>query len=342
MELKKQIRSSSNINGILLILFDLIVMCGLQLLIDPVTSLFAAESDANYESLYTLIAFVLQYFVGVGVPLLIFYSTSKGKELSKKQPLFVKPEMPWKWVIKFLFISFAFVYIVTLVFNFIMNMIQMISGVDFSAVDFSTDDNAFSRIVNVIAMMFLAPFFEELLFRGTFVRNSSRYGTWHVIIATGILFGLWHMNYEQTFATTAFGMVGAFLYIKTRSILPSMLFHFCFNTIGTIQSFFVNADIKEKAKAGDVLSIMKDDPQTYILMSLIGLVIVGLMVTGIVIFANEVSKYPESFKLDKAPEDSGELTEAKKTGVYFSAPATIIITAALIVLTVMRGAGFMV
>ena len=340
-DIKNRIRYASNINGILLIAFDLLIFTVVQFMISPIASLIAREGTDKYESVNILLGFFFQYIIGVGVPLLVFYKTSEGKELRKKQPLFVKPVMSWGWVVKFIFISFAFIYLVTYVFNFIMNLIQSVLGVDFQAIDFSADDNAFSRIVNVIAMMFLAPFFEELLFRGTFVRSSSRYGTWHVVIATGILFGLWHMNYEQTFATAAFGMCAAFLYIKTRSILPSMLLHFCFNTIGTIQSFFVDADIKEKVEAGDVVTIMAEEPVKYMMLSLMGMVIIGLIITGIILFSLEWSKNRESFKLERAPEDSGEISEKKKFAVYFSAPATIFITAALLLLTVMRGAGVM-
>lgn len=341
MELKKKIRSSSNTNGLLLIIFMILVMVGVQLLIAPVTSFFAAEGDKNYESFYTLTAFFLQYFVGVGIPLLVFCKTSRGKELSEKQPLFVKPAVSWGMVVKYIFIAFSFIYIVTLFFNFIMNLIQRVLDVEFTAIDFSADDNALSRIVNVIAMMFLAPFFEELLFRGTFVRNSSRYGTWHVVIATGIIFGLWHMNYEQTFATAAFGMATAFIFIKSRSILPSMLLHFCFNTIGTIQSFYVDADMKEKIKTKDVMTIMMDDPVKYIIMSLMGMLVIALIITGIVLFSLEWQKDRKSFMLEKAPEDSGELTEKQKFGAYFSAPATILICAMLLVFTILRGAGIM-
>ena len=341
MEFKKKIRSSSQTNGLLLIIFMLLVMVGVQLLIAPVTAIFAAEGDKNYESVFSLTAFIMQYFVGVGLPLLVFSGTARGKELSKKQPLFVKPAVSWGMVVKYIFIAFAFIYSVTLVFNFIMNMIQRVLGVEFTAIDFSAEDNAFSRIVNVIAMMFLAPFFEELLFRGTFVRNSSRYGTWHVVIATGIIFGLWHMNYEQTFATAAFGMATAFIYIKTRSIIPSMIMHFCFNTLGTIQSFYVDADMKEKIQSKDVMTIMMEEPAKYIIMSLMGMLIIALIITGIVLFATEWQKNRESFMLEKAPEDSGELTEKQKFGVYFSAPATVFICAVLLLFTVLRGAGVM-
>ena len=176
MELKTKIRRSSDINGILLIAFEVLVLGGVQLLLAPVTSLFAEEGSDSYETVYSLIAFIMQYFIGVGIPLLIFYRTSAGKELGEKTPLFAKPQMSWGWIIKFIFISFFFIYSVNYFFNFLTTMIQRLLDVEFSAVDFYADETFLSRLTNVIAMMFLAPFFEELLFRGTFVRNSARYG----------------------------------------------------------------------------------------------------------------------------------------------------------------------
>lgn len=339
MEIKNKIRRASNINGILLIIFELLVLGGVQFTIDPLASLITEEGTATYDAVHTLLGFTLQYIIGVALPLLIFYRTSAGKELSERAPLFSKPKMSWGWVIKFIFISFFIIYTVTLVFNMIMTQIQNILGVEFQAVDFSADDNFLSRLTNVIAMMFLAPFFEELLFRGTFVRNSCRYGGWHAIIATAILFGLWHMNYEQTFATAAFGICAGFLYVKTRSILPSMLLHFCFNTIGTIQSFVVDPEFSEKVKSGNTLELMAEEPVKYMMVTFIGLVVIALIITGVVFFAIECSKHPESFRIDTQDEDSKELSEPKKLGIYFTAPATIIVAAALLALTVLRGAG---
>lgn len=339
METKNKVFKASNINGILLIIFEILVLGGVQFAVAPLTSLFAEEGTDKFEAVSRLLGFSLQYLIGVALPLFIFYRTSAGRELSKREPLFVKPKMPWSWVIRFIFISFFLIYTTTIVFNLLFNLIQTGLDVKFQPVDFSADKNALSRMTNVLAMMFFAPFFEELLFRGTFVRNSCRYGGWHTIIATGILFGLWHMNYEQTFATAAFGICTAFLYVKTRSILPSMLLHFCFNTLGTIQSFIVDPEFKNKLTSGNAMELMVEDPTMYTIVTLLGFVVIGLIVAGLVIFVLELNNHPDSFKLEKDNEEENEISEGKKLGVYFSAPATLIVAAALLVMTVLRGAG---
>ena len=71
---------------------------------------------------------------------------------------------------------------------------------------------------------------EELLFRGVILRASrARMGIPAAVVLNGILFGVFHLSIYRFFPTMILGMVLAVIVIRTRSIIPAMIFHFLNN-----------------------------------------------------------------------------------------------------------------
>lgn len=315
----KLIRNASNTNSALMMLFIMLILT--TILSEPLASLFVSKNSENFEYVSILISFILQYFIAVSIPVLLFRLTKDGKELARTKPLFSKPKMSWGWIAKHIVISLFMVYSVSYISNLFFTLIQNAADIEFYSVDFTADDNIISKITNIIAMMFLAPFFEELFFRGTLLRNASRYGKWSAIIATGIFFGLWHMNYEQTFYTACFGICAGFLMVKTESIIPSMILHFIMNTIGAVQSIALPGIDTEKLST-DKTYIM-EHIGSFAITAVSGLIVISLIITGLVLFIIELCKHRDSYKfsVDKL---ENEPSETKRLGIYFTAPLTII------------------
>jgi membrane protease YdiL (CAAX protease family)/uncharacterized RDD family membrane protein YckC len=89
-------------------------------------------------------------------------------------------------------------------------------------------------IFAVLAIVVLAPFAEELFFRGFFFAGlRQRWSLWPSAILSGAIFGLVHAPTGPTAAIPLAGLgVGlAWLYNKTGSIYPSMLAHLLNNAI---------------------------------------------------------------------------------------------------------------
>jgi membrane protease YdiL (CAAX protease family) len=92
---------------------------------------------------------------------------------------------------------------------------------------------------NFVVVALIAPFAEELLFRGLgFSLLLPRLGPWPTIVTIGIAFGLYHGLVEALPELALFGAALAWLRWKTGSVFPGMLAHATFNTVGLLSVFF--------------------------------------------------------------------------------------------------------
>jgi hypothetical protein len=87
---------------------------------------------------------------------------------------------------------------------------------------------------NFVAVAGIAPFVEELTFRGLGFTLLRRYGTWPAILVVGITFGLAHGLVEALPELALFGCALAWLRARTDSVLPGMLLHATFNAISLV------------------------------------------------------------------------------------------------------------
>jgi len=91
---------------------------------------------------------------------------------------------------------------------------------------------------NFVVVALIAPFAEELLFRGLgFSLLLPRLGPWPTIVTIGIAFGLYHGLVEALPELALFGAALAWLRWKSGSVFPGMLAHATFNTIGLLSVF---------------------------------------------------------------------------------------------------------
>jgi uncharacterized protein len=84
-----------------------------------------------------------------------------------------------------------------------------------------------------------APVVEELTFRGVGFALLEPYGKWTAILATGVLFGVWHGLIVALPVLAAFGLVLGWLRWATGSVYPSIVLHAIFNGIAIASVPFV-------------------------------------------------------------------------------------------------------
>ena len=95
-----------------------------------------------------------------------------------------------------------------------------------------------SGLVSVIMVCLIAPFVEEMLFRGVFLRSFlMNYSASNAIVLSSLLFALYHMNIYQLPVAFLFGCFSAWLYVKTRSLWPSVMAHTTYNCLATLFSY---------------------------------------------------------------------------------------------------------
>ena len=88
----------------------------------------------------------------------------------------------------------------------------------------------------VIAL--LAPVVEEVVFRGAILRAllSSMQSKWGAICFTAALFALIHANPAQMPHAFLMGWLMGWLYMRTGSIVPGMVFHWANNTVAYLMA----------------------------------------------------------------------------------------------------------
>jgi membrane protease YdiL (CAAX protease family) len=121
----------------------------------------------------------------------------------------------------------------------LQNMIQNFTG--------KADKSVFQSILNTDApvgmffsMILVAPVMEELIFRKVLFERLRPYGNGFAVIATAVLFGLYHGNLEQIpYAVLAGLFLGTIMAI-TGDIRITMMFHFVNNLISALPIVSLN------------------------------------------------------------------------------------------------------
>ena len=93
---------------------------------------------------------------------------------------------------------------------------------------------------SVISLLVVAPLTEELLVRGLILRGFlSHYSARKAILASALFFGLLHLNPWQFIGATTLGVLFAWWFIETRSMLPCLFGHALANAFPlTLIAFF--------------------------------------------------------------------------------------------------------
>ena len=83
----------------------------------------------------------------------------------------------------------------------------------------------------IIVVAVLPAVFEETLFRGVVLKGLQSFPTWAAALVCGALFSLFHQSPAQTLYQFLCGVAFALVAIRSGSILPTVLAHFCNNTV---------------------------------------------------------------------------------------------------------------
>ena len=93
-------------------------------------------------------------------------------------------------------------------------------------------------IISAITLCVIAPFVEEMLFRGLFLRSFLwYYAPRKAILLSSLLFGLAHLNIYQFVIASVLGLLSGWLYVFTRSLWPAIFEHAIYNS-GVLLYYF--------------------------------------------------------------------------------------------------------
>lgn len=93
-------------------------------------------------------------------------------------------------------------------------------------------DAAFAA--NLVLFVVIAPFVEEVLFRGLGQSLLRRLGPLAAIVLVGLFFGVWHGLLIALLVLVPFGWGLAYLRERTNSVFPGMVVHALFNAVAIL------------------------------------------------------------------------------------------------------------
>lgn len=95
-------------------------------------------------------------------------------------------------------------------------------------------DHATAFVVNAAMIVLVAPFVEELFFRGIGVRALTVFGTLAAILLSGVIFGAVHGVLGALPPLALFGIGLAWIRVRSASIWPGFIAHATYNGIGML------------------------------------------------------------------------------------------------------------
>lgn len=86
----------------------------------------------------------------------------------------------------------------------------------------------------LLIQVIVAPLTEELVFRRLLIDRMRVYGEKMAVVASALMFALYHCNLSQLFYAAALGLVFGYLYLRTSRLRYGAALHMCLNLIGSI------------------------------------------------------------------------------------------------------------
>lgn len=123
-------------------------------------------------------------------------------------------------------------------------LVWLFGQISASVVYLVTDDPAFAKYQGDMSMttqtmalllVFVAPFAEEILMRGTVYRMWRRdVGPWFAMLLSSLVFALMHGTLVHLIPIMMLGMLCALAYERTGSVWTSTLVHFVYNAMSSV------------------------------------------------------------------------------------------------------------
>ena len=320
--INKEIRRISTFSSLPLLIFTLVFLAT-SILAGIIVDTLGDYSIAVKKEHLTLITYTVIYGLGLFCPTLLFYAIRRKKTGRRLGRAFRKPQMSWGWILKWFVIAESLTITMSFLTRLAAYIFETVTKKDLYEPDFNFGDSTLGIFAMFLALTIYAPFFEELFFRGTLYRHNEVLGQFFAIAICGVSFGLWHGNYEQLLYTMTMGCTMAFIFAKTRSIWPTILFHFLMNGYAALQLLALQ----------QLNGLPDNAPQNIIYGSFVLLFTFILWQAGIVLMILEfaIKRNRDRNKLRPGVFRIGGF---KKLLVYFSSPVTIITYLLLIAETV--------
>jgi membrane protease YdiL (CAAX protease family) len=187
------------------------------------------DDDIAYQWLSS-IGVAVQFALMLGILLLI------ARGISKREVFALRSPSSWKHAAGLTALGLVAIYAAAAAYSGLLSLLgDYDPSEEQGLVPDEWDPNrAAPFIAFFLAVTLLAPAVEELTYRGMGVWLLQPYGAVVAILVTGLLFGLAHGLLVGLPILAFFGVVVAWLRIRTESIYPSIALHAVFNGVALV------------------------------------------------------------------------------------------------------------
>lgn len=168
----------------------------------------------------------IAYVVGLALPVLLYFfirhiPLSRALPFSKTRPLTVAACV---------FLGSAVCLLANIPADIVVN-IEKFFGFSGNLPESPLTNDIPVILLYILNVVVIPPIVEEMLFRGMLLQSLRRFGDGFAVVASALLFGMYHGNFAQTVFAIPAGLIMGFVVIRTNSLLPSILIHVMNNGI---------------------------------------------------------------------------------------------------------------
>ena len=299
---KRELRWTSNalcwtLLAALFLMSGLTIVCGKYLVALGYTGEYANPNFNGYTPVLYYLSYGLSYVVGLALPVMLYFAI---KRIALHEILPFEKAGVLKTV-ACVFFGSAVCLLANFPANVVVN-IQNAFGFSGATPEMPLTDDSWVLVLYGIAIAIIPPIVEELLFRGMIMQSLRKYGNGFAVIASALMFGLYHGNFVQMVFAFIAGLVMGFVVIRTGSLWASILIHFINNGI----SVFIQ--MVQRYAGEDTANTVN------------GIVVVSLLVLGVISLIYLLIKDKHFFSVEK-PDPFLKLSS--KLGAAFFNPGGI-------------------
>ncbi len=185
-------------------------------------------------------------------------------------------------------------------------------GIGISMPDFEIPQALPAKLMYIFTMTVAPAFIEEMVFRGIVMQSLRRFGDMFALVASALIFGIFHLNLIQMPYAFILGLFIGYFVMRTGSLWVGIIIHFLNNGIATVLT------MTEPYCSENIYLFIN------LMYSLVA------VVCGIIAMCLLLMKYRDMFRFAKA---RSVLAPGKRAQYFLTSPALIIAMLIALVLT---------
>lgn len=189
---------------------------------------------------------------------------------------------------------------------------------------------------SIVFLVILGPIMEELVFRKILIDRTAKYGERSAMFLSALMFGLFHMNLFQFFYAFGIGLVFSYIYVRTRKIIYSIIFHIVINFLGSVGAMYtagVFLKVSNAAKVGGVNAILKSIDLSVIVALIYSFIVLAAFIAGLVFIIVGIIFYISGKKI-KLDTEGAPFTPKEEKGLVYGNYGMALFIAVCVVMTV--------